>query len=31
MADDRTCPACGARVDETDTVCPHCAEPLVGG
>ncbi|HEX2221617.1 MAG TPA: zinc ribbon domain-containing protein [Candidatus Limnocylindria bacterium] len=27
----RTCPFCGGEVDDTDTVCPHCGESLVGG
>jgi predicted amidophosphoribosyltransferase len=31
MSEERTCPACGGQVEDTDTVCPHCGEPLVGG
>jgi predicted amidophosphoribosyltransferase len=31
MIDDRTCPNCGGSIGDTDTVCPHCGEPLVGG
>ena len=31
MIDDRTCPNCGGSIDDTETVCPQCGEPLVGG
>ena len=31
MAEERTCPNCGGAIGDTDTVCPHCDEPLVGG
>ncbi len=31
MDEARTCPSCGEPVGDTDTVCPHCGETLVGG
>jgi RNA polymerase subunit RPABC4/transcription elongation factor Spt4 len=31
MTDERTCPRCGGTVEDSDTVCPHCGESLVGG
>jgi predicted amidophosphoribosyltransferase len=31
MTEERTCPNCGGTIEDSDTVCPHCGEPLVGG
>jgi predicted RNA-binding Zn-ribbon protein involved in translation (DUF1610 family) len=31
MDEQRSCPSCGEPVGDTDTVCPHCGETLVGG
>lgn len=31
MPEQRTCPHCGAQIEDSDTVCPTCGETLVGG
>jgi predicted amidophosphoribosyltransferase len=31
MEEQRTCPNCNEPISDTDTVCPHCGETLVGG
>ena len=31
VGEQRSCPNCGEPVGDTDTVCPHCGESLVGG
>jgi RNA polymerase subunit RPABC4/transcription elongation factor Spt4 len=31
MEEQRSCPNCNEPIADTDTVCPHCGETLVGG